>query len=110
MFSSTSGKSESSYALEDTLYFYDRDEPWTFGFLNQILWYTETELFTIHKIGTIPEKQGQLELMDLRNNNVKNRYSVEAMHFRRRLYCESWIFACVLNLLKPTGYVMQQQV
>jgi hypothetical protein len=31
------GKSISSLAFEDTLYFYDRDKPWTFGILNQIL-------------------------------------------------------------------------
>jgi hypothetical protein len=37
MFSPNFGKSKSAYALEDILYFYDRDKPWTFGMLNQIL-------------------------------------------------------------------------
>jgi hypothetical protein len=71
MFSPTVGKSKSSYALEDMSYFYDREKPRTFGILNQILWDTETELFKTHETGTVPEKQGQMKPMGLRNNSVK---------------------------------------
>jgi len=43
------------------VYFYDLENPGTFGVQNRILLNNETELLKTHKTGTVPGKPGQWE-------------------------------------------------
>jgi hypothetical protein len=57
MFSPTPRKSKHPYVLSEmSFYFYDLEEPETFGVLNQILLDAGTDLSKIHQMGTVRGK------------------------------------------------------